>query len=148
MALKMTVLESAGAEFLVLGELLIREIETYKTYDRQQGHDLVCRSAKTGKTARIQIKSRRSIKANQFHFKNFDSDFVVLVRLNRKDPQSEIPEGKPAFYVVPTRDVQNLATEDTIRGHKLNMKPKDLGQFSTHENSWSLIEDFLADNSK
>ena len=39
---KDTKLASSGSEFLVLGELLIREIESYKTYNNHRAYDVIC----------------------------------------------------------------------------------------------------------
>lgn len=36
-----TKLESTGAEFLVLGNLLLQRIPTYKTYTNMPGYDLI-----------------------------------------------------------------------------------------------------------
>src|SRR5437762_7551837 len=78
-----TRLESEGAEFLVLGQLLIEGIPAYKTYTNQGGYDLVAVWPETNRSARIQVKSRWATDANSFLIKRFDCDFVVLVRLNR-----------------------------------------------------------------
>ncbi len=44
MAYKNTKLEAEGAEFLVLGNLLISGIATYKTYTNMPGYDLAAQS--------------------------------------------------------------------------------------------------------
>jgi hypothetical protein len=53
-----TKLESEGAEFLVLGQLLVARIPTYKTYTNMPGYDLVATNPDTNRAARIQVKSR------------------------------------------------------------------------------------------
>ena len=53
-----TKLESEGAEFLVLGNLLIEGISCYKSYINFPGYDLVAVTPDRSKTARIQMKSR------------------------------------------------------------------------------------------
>jgi hypothetical protein len=53
-----TKLESEGAEFLVLGNLLIDGISTYKSYINFPGYDLTAINPDTKKIARIQVKSR------------------------------------------------------------------------------------------
>ena len=65
-----TKLESEGAEFMVLGMLLIEGIHCFKAYTNFAGYDLVAANPASGKTARIQVKSRwatelRSVISNQ-----------------------------------------------------------------------------------
>jgi hypothetical protein len=50
--------ESEGAEFLVLGQLLIQGIPAYKTHTNLRGYDLVAAWPETKRVARIQVKSR------------------------------------------------------------------------------------------
>ena len=53
-----TKLESEGAEFLVLGLLLIEGIASYKAYINFPGYDLTAVNPETKRVARIQVKSR------------------------------------------------------------------------------------------
>ncbi len=53
-----TRLESEGAEYLVLGQLLVQRIAAYKAYVNTEGYDLVAVDAERGTSARIQVKSR------------------------------------------------------------------------------------------
>ena len=95
-----TRLESEGAEFLVLGQLLIERIPSYKTYTRMPGYDLVATNPNKNKSLRIQVKSRWRRGANAFALSNFDCDFVVFVALNRSaDPSA--PSGQTEQYVFP-----------------------------------------------
>src|SRR5438093_173394 len=81
---KNTQLESQGAEFLVLGHLLVLGISCYKSYFNFKGYDLVAVNPDSGKVARIQVKSRWATNYDKsFTIKNFDCDFVVHVALNR-----------------------------------------------------------------
>jgi hypothetical protein len=52
-----TRLESEGAEFLVLGNLLIEGVSCFKAYTNFKGYDLVAVNPETGKTARIQVRA-------------------------------------------------------------------------------------------
>jgi len=65
-----TKLESEGAEFLVLGQLLIRRIATYKTYTNMPGYDLVATNPLRNTSARIQVKSQWSTNAPGFLISN------------------------------------------------------------------------------
>src|SRR5690348_17990101 len=79
-----TKLESEGAEFLVLGNLLIVGISCFKAYVNFPGYDLVAINPEKSKSARIQVKSRWATNYDKsFPIKNFECDFVVHVALNR-----------------------------------------------------------------
>ena len=56
MKYKNTKLEAEGAEFLVLGNLLINKIASYKTYTNMPGYDLVATNAELNTSAKIQVK--------------------------------------------------------------------------------------------
>lgn len=79
---KDTKLESEGAEFLVLGRLLLEKITAFKTYTNFPGYDLIATSAEHNTSARIQVKSRYQT-WDGFIINNFDCEFVVFVALNR-----------------------------------------------------------------
>ena len=85
-----TRLESVGAEFLGLGELLIRGIPTHKTYTNTPGYDVVAVDPERNSVARISVKSRWNTDATGFIIKNFDCDFVVIAKLNRGTTKATI----------------------------------------------------------
>lgn len=109
MARQNTKLESEGAEFMVLGQLLIEGIQCFKAYTNFAGYDLVAVYPETGKNARIQVKSRWATDYDRsFPIKNFGCDFVVLVALNRgyrfgkaKKVEEETGRKSPQFYCFP-----------------------------------------------
>ena len=103
-----TRLESEGAEFLVLGQLLLHRIAAYKTYTNMPGYDLIATNPQARTSAKIQIKSRWRTGATGFPIKNFDCDFVVAAFLNRgsKDGKKEVLS--PEYYVLPVEVVQAL----------------------------------------
>ena len=70
---KDTTLASSGVEFLVLGELLIREIESYKSYGNQTAYDIVSVNPSNNKSARIQVKC-----------KNYKGDFSFYLNSPKK----------------------------------------------------------------
>ncbi|MFN2366285.1 MAG: hypothetical protein ABR523_07480, partial [Desulfurivibrionaceae bacterium] len=82
-----TRLEAEGAEFLVLGRLLLEGIPTFKAYINYPGYDLSAVNADKNISAKIQVKSRYRTNWDGFIIKNLDSDFVVLVTLNRGYPK-------------------------------------------------------------
>lgn len=73
-----------ASEFMALGMLLIEGIHCFKAYTNFAGYDLVAVNPASGKTARIQVKSRWATDFDKsFPIKNFNCDFVVLAALNR-----------------------------------------------------------------
>src|SRR4051812_46499425 len=90
-----TKLESEGAEFLVLGNLLLDGVSCFKAYVNFRGYDLVATNPESDKTARIQVKSRWATNYDRsFPIKNFDCEFVVHVALNRGYRFGKIPKAE------------------------------------------------------
>jgi hypothetical protein len=76
-------LYSEGAEFLVLGNLLIRGLHATKAYVRYPDWDLLVTHPETGATVRVQVKSRLATDFDYgFPLRSFNADFVVVVALN------------------------------------------------------------------
>ena len=138
-----TRLEAEGAEFLVLGQLLIKGIPAYKTYTNLPGYDLVATWPETNKSARIQVKSRWATDANAFLIKKFDCEFVVLVRLNRGNRFSGIAKqmlakADPEFYVLSAKDAKALTL---VKGwSKILWNEK---AFQPHRRRWDIVRQFL-----
>lgn len=103
---------SLGAEYLVMGNLMRRNILTYKAPPNNEGYDLICihpDPQKSSKALRIQVKSRYQSdcdRAFPVKEKSFDSfDFLVIVFLNigyfyRKTIPDK-PVYETEFYVLP-----------------------------------------------
>lgn len=142
---KNTQLESSGAEFLVLGNLLIEGISAYKTYHNFKGYDLVAVNAENNSSARIQVKSRYTTQWDGFIINNFDCDFVVLVTLNRgfSKIKANGDDGKksPDCYVFPISYIMELEKEKS-KWSKIQ-KAKMLN-YKDYLNRWELISKFLA----
>lgn len=142
-----TKLESEGAEFLVLGNLLIVGISCFKAYVNFPGYDLVAVNPDESRTARIQVKSRWATNYDKsFPIKNFECDFVVHVALNRgyrfgKSPkvgESEVSD--PVFYVFPT-DVVEAAQIPGSKWGKVRITK--ISNLESYRGNWSLIANFL-----
>jgi hypothetical protein len=104
-----TRLEAEGAEFLVLGHLLVEGMQAYKMYTNMPGYDVMVVNPDTKVVARISVKSRWRVGAEGFIIKNLDSDFVVVVKLNRSKVDLGAVEAKPPeFFVIPTDDIRAL----------------------------------------
>lgn len=140
-----TKLESEGAEFLVLANLLIEGIESYKTYINYPGYDLVAINPKSKKSAKIQVKSRWATDYDfSFPIKNFDCDFVVHVALNRgirfnKKKTNEDILNQPIIYIFPLELVKSVRKND--EWGKVNIKK--IINYEYYINNWYLIKDFL-----
>jgi len=98
-----TFLESAGAEFLVLGHLLIEGIPAHKSYTNTKGYDLVAVNPERKKSVRVQVKSRWRTGAEGFIIKNFDCDFVVIALLNRGSKDGKRDIQPPQYFILPVQ---------------------------------------------
>jgi hypothetical protein len=140
-----TKLESEGAEFLVLGQLLIEKIPAYKTYTHLPGYDLVATWPETNRSARIQVKSRWATDANQFLIKTIDCDFVVLVRLNRGYryrgvAKLALPSEEPEYYVFTAKEADDRVTDRSTGWAKIRLRKEE---FEPNSRKWSVIREFL-----
>ncbi|QFZ91325.2 hypothetical protein [Synechococcus elongatus] len=142
-----TSLESSGAEFLVLGNLLIEGIQTFKAYTNFPGYDLIATSPQHQTACRIQVKSRWATDFDGgFPIRNFDCDFVVLVALNRgyryrrRVTAKDTGRKDPQFFICPIAVVQSAQLIDSHWG-KVFLKQID--NIEHYENQWSLIRTFL-----
>jgi hypothetical protein len=136
-------LESEGAEFLVLGALLIEGIATYKTY---AGYDLVATDPQRNRVARIQVKCRWATDFDRgFLIKNFDCDFVVFVALNRGHRRRAVKsssEGRrsPEFYVLPVDVVQKALIKNSPWSKASLKLIENVEQF---KDAWGSVREFL-----
>jgi len=135
-----TKLEAEGAEFLVLGQLLLQRISTYKTYTNMPGYDLVATNADTNRSARIQVKSRWRTGAPFFLIKNFDCEFVVAVRLNRGNRDGGGHVHPPEYFVLPIEIVKSVHRP----GDWSKVVFRDIEDLEKYQENWSLITEFLA----
>lgn len=134
-----TRLEAEGAEFLVLGQLLLHKIASYKTYTNMPDYDLVATNPESNKSAMIQVKSRWRTGAAGFPIKNFDCDFVVVVLLNRgsKDGKKEVLP--PRYFIFPVEVIAS-APRSADWG-KVNLK--NIPEYESYEDRWELVSEFL-----
>jgi hypothetical protein len=138
-----TKLESEGAEFLVLGNLLVEGISCFKAYVNFPGYDLVAVNPDNSHTARIQVKSRWATNYDRsFPIKNFDCEFVVHVALNRvyrfgKTPKNgETGIKDPVFYIFPTAVVREAQNAGDKWG---KVTITNIPDFESYRNNWALI---------
>ena len=148
MAKQNTKLESEGAEFLVLGLMLIEGIPCYKAYVNFPGYDLVAYNTDTQKIARLQIKSRWATNYDKsFSIKNLECDFVVHVALNRGYGFGRIAKGDdtgvraPEFFVFPVDVVRKARNPKSTWG---KTKITHIPDYMDYRENWKLIKSFLS----
>jgi hypothetical protein len=138
-------LESEGAEFLVLGLLLVEGIQATKAYTRFPGYDLLAFSPERNRVCRIQVKSRWATDYDKsFPIKNFDCDFVVHVALNRgyrhRKRLSSGGRQPPLVYVLPVDVVRKAQSPKSTWGKVFLRSMADVEQYI---DNWDLIRAFL-----
>lgn len=143
-----TKLESEGAEFLVLGLLLIEGISAYKAYINFPGYDLTAVNTESGRVAKIQVKSRWATDYDtSFPLKSLDCDFVVHVALNRGyryGKKKNIKDNgikSPTFYIFPIEIIKRARKE--IGWNKVQIKRVE--NLDTYIDNWALIKTYLSD---
>lgn len=143
-----TKLEAEGAEFLVLGNLLVEGVSCFKAYVNFAGYDLVATNPTTSRVAKIQVKSRWATNYDKsFPIKNYDCDFVVHVALNRgyrfgkKSKLDDSGIKDPEFYIFLV-DAIRKARNPKSKWGKTNIK--NVENYEAYRNNWKLIADFLA----
>jgi hypothetical protein len=139
MARQDTQLQAAGAEFLVLGHLLIEGIPAFKSYTNMKGYDLVVVNPETNRSARIQVKSRWKTKAEGFIIKNFDCDFVVIALLNRGSKDGKADTRPPEFFVLPVDVAKTLPRTEGWGKVSFSKFP----ELHSYRDSWGQIRSFL-----
>jgi len=136
-----TKLESEGAEFLVLGQLLIEGIASYKTYQNFAGYDIVSTNPDKGKSIRIQVKSRYTSSWDGFIINNFDCDFIVLVALNRgfKTIKKNGDHGirQPDYYIFPISYILQIKDKNNTWG---KIPKGKMENYQHYLNRWDLIK--------
>lgn len=110
---------SLAAEYLAMGQLLRRNILTYKAPPNQEGYDLLCINPDPtvhSRVVRVQVKSRYASDSNRSFMvkkeKLAGADYVVVVFLNigyfyRRQPVREGIQ-PPEFYTLPVSLVRRL----------------------------------------
>ena len=152
-----TRLESEGAEFLVLGSLLIEGIAAWKAYSNFPGYDVLAGDIAKQRICRIQVKSRYATGDAGFPISNFDCDFVCFVRLNRGSRSylrrsadggslpGELDDGRlaPEIFVLPKRIVRKAWIPGAPWGRG-GVLLKNIHRPERYLNAWERVNDFLA----
>jgi hypothetical protein len=135
-----TRLESEGAEFLVLGQLLLVRIATYKTYTNMPGYDLVATNPDKNTSAKIQVKSRWGTGSSGFPIKNFGCDFVVFCRLNRGNKAGTRKVSAPEYFVLPVAVVRTAQRTNSSWG---KVYLRDIPNADQYRDRWDLVREAL-----
>ncbi|MEU4165012.1 hypothetical protein [Actinoplanes sp. NPDC026670] len=138
-------LEAEGAEFLVLAHLLIEGIQAIKAYTRFPGYDLIAADPDNGTSCRIQVKSRWATDYDRaFPLRNLETDFVVLVALNRGFRYRRQGEsgGKqaPELYVFP---IDLLVPLVKTSGGWSKVHLRNVLDVDTYKDRWDLVKEYL-----
>ncbi len=143
MARTNTQLESAGAEYLVLGNLLRFKIQSFITSQNFEDYDIVATNPKKNKSIKIQVKSRFKESDTSFPIKKFGSKFVIFVKLNcgrRKDKKLTYEyRDPPEFYIFPTK----LCKKYNRGGDWNKVHIKDIPNYKKYKDNWGLIKQKL-----
>ena len=143
-----TKLEAEGAEFLVLGMLLVEGIQCFKAYTNFSGYDLVAVDPVRERSARIQVKSRWATDYDRsFPIRNFDCEFVVLAALNRgyrfRRAAGQADGGgrsAPRFYCFPV-EIVRAAQSPTDSWGKVSLSR--IVEVASYEEAWHLVRRHL-----
>ncbi len=113
---------SAGAEYLVMGNLMRRNILTYKAPERNEGYDLICihpeprykHKKNESSQVRIQVKSRyatdcdRGFPVKDKSFGAFDFLIIVFLNIGKFYGKNDGSSGKEdiEFYTLPNKFIR------------------------------------------
>lgn len=126
---------SLGAEYLVMGHLMRRNVLTYKAPPKNEGYDLICihpdprhAARKHAPQVRVQVKSRyatdcdRSFMVKEKTFEAFEFLIVAFLNIGRFYGGRDGSEGAavPEFFTFPRTFVKkhhevNYATWETVK---------------------------------
>lgn len=128
---------SAGAEFLVMGHLMRRNILTYKAPQNNEGYDLICihpdprhRPAKNElPQIRVQVKSRYATDCDlgfpvkEASFEAFDFLVVAFLNIGKFFNKNDGTSGErdPEFYTFP-REFIRTHHKATSTWHKVQLR--------------------------
>jgi hypothetical protein len=144
-----------GAEFLVQGYLMRRNILTYKAPPNNEGYDLICIHPdphRVTRQIRIQVKSRYATDSNyavQVKEKTFGAfDFLVAVFLNIGNFLSKGSRDclagrcEPTFYTLPVAFVKKHHDRSTA-WEKLKLRKLNIEKFK-NDKGFELIAEALS----
>jgi len=140
-----TSLQSQGAEFLALGNLLVQGIQAHKAYVNHPNFDILAVNAETGRNCRISVKSRYASDFDGgFPIKSLECEFFVLVALNQGNRYSRKSQAEaarpPDYWVVPVALLKAIR-RGKAGWHKVYLR--DIEDVDAYREQWSLIAEYL-----
>lgn len=139
-------LEATGAEHLVLGHLLIEGIQSFIAPAGQRDYDIIATNPEANTSCRVQVKSRWATDANlHFFISKFDTDIVVLVRLNRGVRYRKARPGDegardPDFFILPVEVVRTYVHAGKASS---SLRLREVPDYEDYLNRWDLVRKFL-----
>lgn len=128
-----TTLEAAGAEHLVIGQLLIRGRQAFRAQANQLGYDIVVVDPDRARSIKVQVKSRAASDAGGFTVSHWDFDLLVMVRLNLGDKAAlKSGEGstpQPEFHAIVREKLATFEARGSVK-FRLNAIPPCLDDWS------------------
>ena len=117
-----------GAEYLVMGYLMCRNVQVHKAKPNNKGYDLVCVHPGRSKTKplRIQVKSRSqeendgSVRLSKRTINGFDYLVAVFLNITKKQPIAR------EFYTVSQQWVRDHHQQYPSGGGKVFLKKKGM----------------------
>ena len=142
---------SHGAEYLVMGYLMRRNILTYKAPPNNEGYDLICihpDPKRKSQQIRIQVKSRyatdcdKSFPVKEKSFTAFD--YLIIVFLNigyYYNKSKKTIEGikEPEFYTLPVNFVRKYHNNKSVFGKVSLLGMDEVLLDYKNENGFELI---------
>ncbi len=133
-----------GAEYLVMGYLMRRNILAYKAPPNQEGYDVICihpDPKRATKQIRVQIKSRyqtdsdRAFLVKEGSFRKFDYLVGVFQNIGYFFRKRGKPGGAtaPEFYTLPQRFVQAHHVSVRSKFNKLRTKKLNLEDYKNEK---------------
>jgi hypothetical protein len=131
---------SLGAEYLVIGQLMRRNILAYKAPPNNQGYDLICihpDPTRSTRAIRVQVKSRyqtdcdRSFPVKEKTLGTFDYLIAVFLNIDFFFHRVGKEDGKqpPEFFTLPREFIRTHHYRPKSGFHKVRTKGLDLSAF-------------------
>jgi hypothetical protein len=140
---------SHGAEHLVIGYMMRRNILAYKAPPNNEGYDIICihpDPKRVTKQIRVQVKSRyqtdcdRAFPVKKRTFKAFDYLVVVFLNIGHFYGRGRVRDGyqEPEFFVLPVKWIRKHHAPVKSGWDKVHTKGQRIDRFK-NEKGFELI---------